>query len=151
MLLQARFIWLLATICMCLSVGVAAETKHIDLVVAGSNGQKILRVELADTHAAWQTGLMFVEHLETDHGMLFVFPDEEIRNFWMKNTYIPLDMLFFDGRGRLINKIVDVPPLTLTTRRSTRPARYVLEVAGKASETWNLGTEIHFKLPLASR
>ncbi|MDB2389962.1 DUF192 domain-containing protein [Alphaproteobacteria bacterium] len=133
-----------------LSAPSLAEIKRIDLVVAGSNAQKTIHVELALTFEERQKGLMFREKLEADSGMLFVFPTEKTLKFWMKDTIIPLDILFFDEEGRFINKFVNVSPLSLTNRVSSKPAVYVLEVAGKMSETWNLGSEIHMKLPLAT-
>jgi uncharacterized membrane protein (UPF0127 family) len=148
-LLVKAILWLLAVLSLYMSAPVLAEMKRFDLVVAGSNGQKTIHVELAKTHAERQKGLMFRDNLEVDSGMLFIFPAEKILKFWMKDTIIPLDILFFDKDGRFINKIVNVPPLTLTNRVSARPAIYVLEVIGNSSETWNLGREIHLKLPLA--
>jgi uncharacterized membrane protein (UPF0127 family) len=73
---------------------------------------------------------MFVTTLADNQGMLFVFPKAAMRSFWMKNTLIPLDMLFFDDSGQLVNGIADVPPRTLSPRKSTAPARYVLELKG---------------------
>lgn len=118
--------------------------------MAGAKAHKIIHVELAVTRDERQEGLMFRDKLAADSGMLFIFPAEEILRFWMKDTIIPLDILFFDKDGRFINKFVNVPPLTLTNRVSLSPAIYVLEVAGKTSETWDLGGEIHLKLPLAT-
>lgn len=143
-------LWRLVTLGLFMSAPVWAETKHIDIVVAGSKAQKTIHAELAITFAERQKGLMHRKALLPDSGMLFVFPDEKILKFWMKDTYIPLDILFFDKDGVLTNKIDNVPPLTLTNRVSTKPAIYALEVAGKASETWDLGRKIHLKLPLAS-
>ena len=73
---------------------------------------------------------MFVTALGDDEGMLFVFKTNAMRSFWMKNTLIPLDMLFFDDKGQLVNAIENVPPQTLESRRSAAPARYVLELKG---------------------
>ncbi len=76
--------------------------------------------------------------MPADHGMLFVFPDSEIRTFWMKNTLIPLDMLFFDSNRRLVTLLHDVPPCKADPcpiYPSTAPARYVLELnAGTAAK-----------------
>ena len=89
-----------------------------------------LEVEIASTPFQHQYGLMFVTTLADNQGMLFVFPKTAMRSFWMKNTLIPLDMLFFDDSGQLVNGIADVPPRTLSPRKSTAPARYVLELKG---------------------
>lgn len=73
---------------------------------------------------------MFVTALDDNEGMLFVFETNAMRSFWMKNTLIPLDMLFFDNKGQLVNAIENIPPQTLDSRRSAAPARYVLEMKG---------------------
>ena len=151
MLSPARIaIYLFITVSLHLSVSAVADTSQLDIVVAGTKGQKTIHVELAVTSAERQKGLMFRDKLADDSGMLFIFPFETILKFWMKDTSIALDILFFDKDGRFINKFVNVPPLTLTKRVSSRPALYVLEVAGKASEKWDLGSGIHLKLPLAT-
>jgi uncharacterized membrane protein (UPF0127 family) len=96
-----------------------------------------LEVEIADTESARERGLMFRTHLAANRGMLFVYPDAQIRNFWMKNTLIPLDILFFDSARRLINISANTPPcktVSCPTYASAAPARYVLEIkAGLAS------------------
>jgi uncharacterized membrane protein (UPF0127 family) len=94
-------------------------------------------VEIAAEPRAWARGLMFREHLLPGHGMLFVFPDSEPRAFWMKNTKIPLDMLFFDANRKLVSVQREVPPCEADpcpTYPSGGPARYVLEVNGGASD-----------------
>ena len=76
--------------------------------------------------------------MSTDHGMLFVFPQAQPLTFWMKDTLIPLDMLFFDEAHRLVTIRTDVPPCKADpcpTYASTAPARYVLELnAGTAAK-----------------
>lgn len=107
----------------------AATLKTERLEIAGH----AFTVEVATTQAQWAHGLMFRTHMAADHGMLFVFPDSEPRYFWMKNTLIPLDMLFFDANRRLINIAADVPPCKVAncpTYNSRAPARYVLELNG---------------------
>ncbi|MGH8371982.1 MAG: DUF192 domain-containing protein [Gammaproteobacteria bacterium] len=112
----------------------AAETSvYAHVVIAGHR----FTVEIADTEASREHGLMFRTHLAADHGMLFIYPDAQIRNFWMKNTLIPLDILFFDANARLINISAETPPCKIAdcpTYASTVPARYVLELkAGTAT------------------
>lgn len=65
--------------------------------------------------------------LQADGGMLFVFPDEAPRNFWMRNTPLPLSIAFLDSEQRIIN-IDDMAPFTDTPHPSLAPARYALEV-----------------------
>ena len=87
-------------------------------------------VEIADTDAARARGLMFRRDLPRDAGMLFVFPDVAPRAFWMENTPLPLDMLFFDGEGRLCGLVERAEPFTRTLRESGCAARAVLEING---------------------
>ncbi len=88
-------------------------------------------VEIADTDATREHGLMERTEMAKDHGMLFIFDDDAPRAFWMKNTKIPLDMLFFDADRRLVSVQHDVPPCTADPcppYSSGAPARYVLEL-----------------------
>ncbi|MBX3689496.1 DUF192 domain-containing protein [Dokdonella sp.] len=90
-------------------------------------------VEIADTDAAREHGLMDRTQMPADHGMLFIFDDDAPRAFWMKNTRIPLDMLFFDADRRLISVQHDAQPCTADPcppYSSGAPARYVLELNG---------------------
>lgn len=95
-------------------------------------------VEIANTTAEREHGLMDRASMPADHGMLFVFPNAEPRTFWMKDTLIPLDMLFFDNAQRLVKVLQNVPPCRADpcpTYASMAPARYVLELnAGTAAK-----------------
>lgn len=100
-------------------------------VTATLHGQRFT-VELATNEAAREHGLMMRTSLAPDHGMLFVFPDTAPRGFWMKNTLIPLDILYFDERRKLVSAQLDVPPCKADPcpiYPSTGPARYVLELS----------------------
>ena len=70
--------------------------------------------------------------------MLFVFPGAEERSFWMKNTYLPLDIVFIDKDFRVDSIIENATPHSLEPRRSKGPAKYVLEVAAGSSKVWGL-------------
>ncbi|MBD8881235.1 MULTISPECIES: DUF192 domain-containing protein [Rhodanobacter] len=88
--------------------------------------------ELATDEAAREHGLMMRTALAANHGMLFVFPDTAPRGFWMKNTLIPLDILYFDAERKLVSAQLDVPPCKVDPcpiYPSTGPARYVLELS----------------------
>ena len=95
-------------------------------------------VELATTPKDQALGLMFRESMEDDQGMLFIFPTEARRSFWMKNTRIPLDIFYFDSELRLVSVSENTPPCRVErcpSYPSDGPARYVLELnAGKAQE-----------------
>ena len=96
-------------------------------------------VDLADDDNERAMGLMYRKEMANDEGMLFIFPDTEYRAFWMKNTLIPLDILYFDQNRKLINVIENTPPCKNTTTRcpnypSNRPAKYVLEINAGLSQ-----------------
>jgi uncharacterized membrane protein (UPF0127 family) len=98
-------------------------------------------IEIADTDATREHGLMDRTQMDADHGMLFVFQDDAPRAFWMKNTKIALDMLFFDAERRLVSVQHDVPPCTADPcppYSSGAPARYVLELNGGQAKTLGL-------------
>jgi uncharacterized membrane protein (UPF0127 family) len=87
-------------------------------------------VEVARTEAEQARGLMFRRELAEDAGMLFVFGESERRAFWMKNTLIPLDMIFVDEAGVVAGIVRDAEPLSLGLRDPGVASRYVLEVRG---------------------
>ena len=107
-------------------------------------------VEIADDDAERAQGLMFRDAMDADRGMLFIHEREEPQSYWMKNTKIPLDILYFDGQRRLVSVQRDVPPCSLGDRcppyPSDAPARYVLELnAGEAARLKLApGAELHF-------
>lgn len=95
-------------------------------------------VEIASTPAEQEHGLMDRTSMPADHGMLFVFPDSQPRTFWMKNTLIPLDILFFDASRHLVAIQADAQPCKADPCQlypSDESARYVLELnAGTAAK-----------------
>ena len=101
-------------------------------------GGKTFAVELATTSEKQALGLMFRDSMPQDEGMLFIFPNEAPRSFWMKNTRIPLDIMYFDKNLKMVSVSADTPPCRVTrcpSYPSTGPAMYVLELnAGKAQE-----------------
>lgn len=91
-------------------------------------------VELARTHAQHMQGLMFRRKLAADAGMLFLYETPQVARFWMKNTYIPLDMLFIGSDGRVSSIAERTVPLSLESVSSHQPVIAVLEFnAGTAS------------------
>lgn len=94
---------------------------------------QLLNVEIADNPEKSAQGLMYRKELKDGDGMLFIFPDEQIRSFWMKNTFIPLSIGYFNSKKELID-IQDMEPAgsemqtQLPTYVSKGPAKYALEV-----------------------
>lgn len=92
------------------------------------------RIWIADDDARRARGLMFVKQLEDDQGMLFIYPSERIISMWMKNTYIPLDMVFFEASGKIVHVVSNTEPMSLESIESKYPASAVLELkAGTAA------------------
>ena len=90
-------------------------------------------VEIADSDASRAKGLMMRTFLPQGQGMLFVWPEEAPRTMWMKDTFIPLDIIFMDGQGKIVGIATQAVPHDLSPLGTDRPARYVLEVpAGDA-------------------
>lgn len=87
-------------------------------------------VDVADTDAKRTRGLMYVESLERGRGMVFLMPSERIQTFWMKNTLIPLDMIFVDSKMKVVGVVAQAEPRTLVPRSVDLPSRYVVEVKG---------------------
>jgi uncharacterized membrane protein (UPF0127 family) len=99
-------------------------------VETATGGRFTYRVWIADTEARQRQGLMFVRDLPAEQGMLFVHSPPRPAAFWMKNTYIPLDMLFVDARGRIIKIHERTTPLSLEPLGVDAPVRAVLELRG---------------------
>jgi uncharacterized membrane protein (UPF0127 family) len=87
-------------------------------------------VELARTDAERMRGLMERTSLPPESGMLFLFAESEEHGFWMKNTFIPLDMIFIGDDGRVVGIVESAAPGTTELRSAGVPSRYVLEVNG---------------------
>jgi len=100
-------------------------------------GGKTFKVDIADTQQKQSLGLMFRDSMPPDQGMLFIFPNEALRSFWMKNTRIPLDIMYFDKDLKMVSVSADTPPCRVSrcpSYPSAGPAMYVLELnAGIAS------------------
>ena len=130
---------------------VAATANGTPTVVlhATAGGQRSIpvRVELALTGPQRERGLMFRNHLDPDTGMLFLFPSPAPLTFWMKNTLIPLDMIFIDSNRRILCIVENAAPETETGRHVEGDSQYVLEIGGGLSQKWGLsaGTTVEFQ------
>ena len=118
------------------SVAVNAEGFKTPLIVEKADGsQHAFEVELALTAAQRSMGLMYRTELAPNDGMLFIFPEPAFQRFWMRNTYIPLDIIFVAEGGRIVNIVANAEPRTDTGRESTGRAKAVLElIGGRAAE-----------------
>ncbi|HVA55973.1 MAG TPA: DUF192 domain-containing protein [Gammaproteobacteria bacterium] len=133
------------TVTLALATAQAAtlRTEQIEL------GHHRFKAEIAATDAAREHGLMNRTHMTASHGMLFVYADAQPRYFWMKDTLIPLDILFFDAQRHLINVSADTPPCKADpcpTFASAAPAKYVLELNAGTVKSLGIKTGDAFKL-----
>jgi uncharacterized membrane protein (UPF0127 family) len=102
-------------------------------VVQMKIGSRDFSLEVADRDQSRETGLMYRDAMADDHGMIFVFPDEDMRLFYMANTRIPLDIAFLDSGGTVVS-VKSMLPLDLRTTSSEKPAKYAIEMnAGAAA------------------
>jgi len=100
------------------------------LTIVTASGRHKFAVEVATTPAQMQQGLMFRQSLAPDAGMLFDFGAPTMAEMWMKNTLIPLDMLFVDAKGRIVNIRQRAVPGSLATIAAAAPVRAVIELNG---------------------
>jgi hypothetical protein len=87
-------------------------------------------VEIATSPRQREVGLMFRKELPDNTGMLFIFEQEEDHHFWMKNTYIPLDMIFIGGDMAIVGIVHSAAPESTRSLSVGKPSRYVLEING---------------------
>ena len=113
----------------CSQENITAKNNFCDIYIINNQNNKIkLKVEIADTVESQTRGLMFRDKLDENSGMIFVFGNETIREFWMMNTYIPLNIAYINRQG-IINEIYYMRPLDTSIRYPSQlPAMYALEV-----------------------
>ncbi len=117
------FVWMIS--CPGLSSAHPSLLIHLERPDRGVSFQ----VEVAQTPQALEQGLMDRQTLAKDAGMLFIFPKVQYVQFWMKNTYLALDMIFMDQNKRVVQLHAQANPLDLTRIMSLKPVKYVLEIA----------------------
>lgn len=122
--------------------------KDADVILIKAEGDTLrtLDIEVADDDYQRETGLMYRDKIGTDQGMLFVFPNEQERGFFMKNTLIPLDLVYFNGDSTAISIHTNAKPLDETTLPSNGPAQFVLEVNAGLLEEWQFEVGDRFSI-----
>lgn len=111
--------------------------KEGELTFRSASGEYklMIDIEIAESPAEIERGLMYRDKMENTRGMLFIFEGDEARSFWMKNTHIPLDIIFVNGAGEIVTVRENTMPYSETSIESTAPARFVVEViAGFSAE-----------------
>lgn len=124
-------------------------TKHGDLTFISAKNTFLvtINIEIADTPEKRSLGMMYRSALGERQGMLFVFPKEEYQSFWMKNTAVPLDMIFVSARNEVVTIHEKTTPYSPQSYTSTKPAQFVVEVnAGFAqSHGISLGDKVRWQ------
>ena len=116
----------------------AQAAGRVTIEIVSGTGVHAFNVELASNDAERSRGLMFVKSLPEGQGMLFDFKRDQPVSFWMHNTYIPLDMIFIAGNGRILHIAENAKPLSDDLIPSQYPVRAVLEVIGGTAEKLGL-------------
>jgi uncharacterized protein len=129
--LRRAFLTLLLLPLLYVAAAFAGGAETSDLVIVAASGRHAFKVELAANEAQRQQGLMFRREMKPDAGMLFdMGPREQEANFWMRNTFIPLDMLFIHSNGVIQNIAERTIPQSLATVPSDGTVKAVLELNG---------------------
>lgn len=114
------------------------------LTIQRASGRDTLQVFIADTPARQSQGLMWIRDLPADHGMLFLLDAPRPMQMWMKNTYLPLDMVFFAPDGRIVQIVARTTPLSTDIIASDSAVGGVLEIRG--GEAARLGLAVGDRL-----
>lgn len=113
------------------------DTKEV--VISSFKRSVSFTVEVADTDLKRSQGLMYRRYLGDNEGMLFIFDQQAIHPFWMKNTYIPLDIIFFAQDFTVVGVIKNTKPLSLERLSIDAPAKYALEVKAGTIKRFAIG------------
>ncbi len=114
---------------------VASAADRETVIVITEAGEHTFRVEIADDPREQERGLMFRRSMADDEGMLFPYSTDRRASFWMRNTYIPLDIIFIEANGTIESIAERTTPLSEKSVRSKGPVRFVLEINGGLSDT----------------
>ncbi len=138
---QAAFLLVTAVICYFwyqATLEARYESRHITARFASVDGKPIaeFKLELAATPDQRAKGMMFRrrDEVKEREGMLFVFPEDRAQRFWMKNTFVPLDMIFVDRKFEVVGIVHNAVPLSLDERGVDTPSRYVVELLGGTAQ-----------------
>lgn len=113
--------------------------KEGELTIIKSDSTTVhLNIEIADTDYDTQTGLMYRNSMADTQAMLFIFENEQPRSFYMKNTRIPLDIIFIGENKKIVSFQKNAQPFNETSLPSNTPAKYVLEVNAGLADKWQL-------------
>jgi uncharacterized membrane protein (UPF0127 family) len=138
-------LFFLITLMMLSAASCEAQPKVTILTKSGR--EAAFQVEVADTPAKRTMGLQYRKDLGSDRGMIFLFPSEAPQSFWMKNTPIPLDMIFINRERRIVGIVEQTTPYSLDSRSVGAPSQFVLEINGGLAKRHGIqtGDSVHFQ------
>jgi uncharacterized membrane protein (UPF0127 family) len=115
-----------------LAIANAAHAAQPSVGIVAPDGayRAVVKIEIANNNASREIGLMYRKSLGGDNGMLFIFKQPSHQEFWMKNTEIPLDMIFADANGKIVGIVADATPYSEKILSVNGDSQYVLEVNG---------------------
>ena len=124
----------------------ACEAQPKVIIVTEEGREFAFQVEIADTPLKRERGLQYRSELASDRGMIFLFPAESLQGFWMKNTPIPLDMIFINRERKVVGIVEETLPFSLDSRSVGAPSQYVLEINGGLSRRYGIkaGDRVRF-------
>ena len=128
----------------------AGEVFRVPVTVESDQGPITFQSEIADSPEERQRGMMFRESMADDHGMLFLFPREQQLSFWMKDTFIPLDIIFVRADRTILGIAEMAEPRTLTSQRVPGQSQFVLEINGGLARRRGIraGQKVTFLAPI---
>ena len=134
-------------ICAVLTGALACQSQPQVSIITRDGREIAFQVEIADTPAERQMGLQYRRELADDYGMIFLFPTDETQAFWMKNTPIPLDMIFISAQRQIVGIVENTIPFSLDSRSVSGKSRYVLEINGGLSKRYGFsaGDSVRFR------
>lgn len=113
------------------TLGLRTQAQGVGLSFVGPDGKARgakITSELVASPKTREVGLMYRKELPTDTGMLFIYPKESVQSFWMRNTYVSLDMIFIDKDRTVVGVIENIPTLNDAPRKVDKASLYTLEV-----------------------
>jgi uncharacterized membrane protein (UPF0127 family) len=140
--------WVPATVLftlMSITSSCGAEPK---VVISTREGREtVFQVEVADTPAKRELGLQYRKELAADRGMIFLFPAPSVQSFWMKNTPLPLDMIFIGSDRKIVGIVEQTVPFSLDSRSVPAASQFVLEINGGLSKRLGIraGDSVRFE------
>jgi len=129
-----------------LQVSACQAQPQVTITTVGGR-ELTFQVEVADTPAKRELGLQYRRDLEVDRGMIFLFPAESEHSFWMKNTPIPLDMIFISKDLKIVGIVEQAVPFSTDSRSVPGASQFVLEINGGLSKRYGIkaGDSVRFQ------